>query len=376
MKRGDTKLVPPNGVCQYCATDEPGGGHAYQRWSPVCVVIRKGEIRKFVCCRYCYARTIPSYEGHTEVGSEGELLIYKRNGKPLPRCRQIKITRFCIGIRNDKVHFTASSRDRVLKRYWDGVKANKNRKRGHPHSVPETNMTRSKELVQNEVVLQEKIGLQEKKVVEGSRKKKHKTDTTTWELYDPMTSNKHWWNQNIFTGESKTHGIGAFTKVPLYRGECIGSYACDTAPIDEATVEMLPLNRQDYLLPITGPKNTTLFINGETSVHFSPKLNHKFPGPDGPNCRFDSAAQVHCMKTIVAASSDKPCELFVNYGYSYWLDKLRKMDYDELTSENKAKAGNWLRVVIPNNVEKLSVKERFVYNAWHQDGVYVAIGDE
>jgi hypothetical protein len=160
MKRGDTKLLPPDGVCQYCATDEPGGGHAYQRWSPVCVMLRSGEIWKFVCCRYCYTRTTPSYKGRTEIGSGGELLIFNRNGKPLLRFRHIKMTRFSIGYsRSEKMHFTESSRDRVLRHYWDDVKSNKRRKSGHPHTMPESIVDNPKDFISIEEVLGEEMGI-------------------------------------------------------------------------------------------------------------------------------------------------------------------------------------------------------------------------
>ena len=119
MKRGDTSLLPPDGVCEYCGTDEPGGRAAFQRWSRVQVRINDecNIIRSFVCCRSCYVPTLPSHKATAQINCNGDLSIVKPNGKELSRSPK-KSTRHSVGYKRDTIYFGPLERNAVMKHYW------------------------------------------------------------------------------------------------------------------------------------------------------------------------------------------------------------------------------------------------------------------
>jgi hypothetical protein len=391
MKRGDTKLLSPNGVCDYCGTDEPGGGHAYQRWSTVRVkkytnIYNNNDVCTFVCCRFCYVRTLPSHKGTVNVSPDGnQLIIFKANGKQLERCRKVKVFRLCVGYLVEKQNFSPHMRDHAMKRYWDSKSVHRKRQvvgvQVLPNEVKDITVSISGELGSLDDVLGEELGIVQEEMKNVSRKRKHQDEAIVndkklqkkiyWEPYDDQVSNILFWNQDIFCGVSSTHCIGAFTKVPLYAGQCIGLYGGYMNKLTIKEVELLPVNRQDYLLPVIGHDDETLFINGENSVHFAPRINHRFG--DHANIRFDSGAQVHCMVDISNATAENPVELFVDYGYAYWFDKLMKQDYTLVTIEKQLEIQKWLRVVVPNNKNLLTNHELVIYNAWHNSKIYMVI---
>ena len=120
MKRGDTQLSPPEGVCEYCGTDTPGGSLSYQRWSRVQirVVDQCNIIRSFVCCRSCYTVSLPSHNGSAKLDEDGELVIIRGSGKPLSRTPKNTVSYCCIGYKDEKIHFAARDSNVVMKQYW------------------------------------------------------------------------------------------------------------------------------------------------------------------------------------------------------------------------------------------------------------------
>jgi len=393
IKRGDTKLVPPNGVCEHCGTDVPGGlRHSYQRWSRVKVKVVGNLIRHFVCCRTCYVPSLPSQGGRTAISKDGTLQIYNKYMKLLPACRQVKVTRFCVGYKNEKVRFNPHSRKAAMDRYWTAVKTSKKRKRQPveleaPVEFPKPRgFVRGKPLPLDVIITEEitttlepidELGepddLQDFLADIGSsicEPDKGRKDEVYWEPYDPISSTQETRERKIFTAPSKTHGTGAFTITPLYAGQCIGSYAFDMMPITMKQLEEIPDNRRDYILPILGPEGEQLFLNGETSMDFAPRVNHSF---ESFNIRFDSAAQVHCTVDIPDASPDNPVELKANYGDAYWCHKLLRMEFAALPPEQQQEVSTWLRIVLIDDPSELSQRQLLCHTAWHKKQKYVVV---
>ena len=399
IKRGDTKLVPPNGVCERCGTDLPGGPrHAYQRWSRVKVKVlgETNTIRHFVCCRTCYTQTLPSQGGRTALSKNGALLIYKRSGELRPICRQVKVTRFCVGYTSAKVSFNPRSRRAAMDRYWADAKVSKKRSRhpvelDTPIRIPDPKcITKGTPppldiLIHSEIdnematlVSVDELGepgdtndiLDFTASVRKPKRQKGLNEQIYWEPYHPIRSNKEAREGKIYMEDSKIHGKGAFVITPLYAGQCIGSYAFDMIPITTKQLAKIPDNRQDYILPIVGEHGEQLFINGEESIDFSPRINHSF---ESANVRFDSAAQVHCMVDISDASLENPVELKANYGDAYWCHKLLLRDFGALSLEQRHEVSAWLRIVLVDNPCTLSQRQLLCHSAWHEENRYVAI---
>lgn len=126
MKRGDTAILPPDGVCEYCGTDEPGGTHAFQRWSRVQLRVTNecNIMRSFILCRKCYVATLPSQQGTVEMGIDGQLIILTKKGNPVSR-KPGRAKKLCIVHENKKVRFTPDNRNAVMSLYWESRKERK-----------------------------------------------------------------------------------------------------------------------------------------------------------------------------------------------------------------------------------------------------------
>lgn len=274
IKFGDTKTFPHNGACQYCNIDTPGGaGHSYQRWSKIWI----GN-QSFVLCRTCYMN---SQKAHVSV-KNGDVCIVK-NGKPAPKSQTIKPTKFCIGWLDNKIYRSPSETFDLTMR---SIKTKTNKRRKHVKII--------------------------------SAQKRHRTDNTDID--------RHWRSGDIFCAASEVHGIGAWTKTELKRGDIIGMYGCDCQLITQKQVNNIKPDRQDFLLKL----ENGMFVNAESSKHFAAKINHKFLGINGANVEYDTSGLIHVLRDI-KGTPEKPVELFVDYGYSYWADKLLGIEYDTLS---------------------------------------------
>jgi len=167
--------------------------------------------------------------------------------------------------------------------------------------------------------------------------------------YDPVEFNKSWLKDEIFVAPSKVHGSGVFSKVHLRAGEVIGSYAWDCEFLSLQQVDELPDSAQDYVLKLSTEDGTDIYVNGEHSTHFGPKINHRFKGHMGANVCFDTYGYIHVMRDIFGTETD-PVELFADYGFPYWADKLLNIDYLKVALAQQKTINNELRARLSHSV--------------------------
>ena len=164
---------------------------------------------------------------------------------------------------------------------------------------------------------------------------------------------------NIIIKDSPTHGKGAYATKPLKKG-WLSRYAPDVDYLLKEDADKLPHYKQDYLLLVNRKDGPPAYLNGEGSSDFSVFINHSWRKD---NIELDDEGEVFLKKDINKATEERPVELLLNYGYLYWWDKiLRQNLIGGMTTGRK----RWLEVVIPDDYQTLSIKDKKTYSDWHE----------
>jgi len=155
----------------------------------------------------------------------------------------------------------------------------------------------------------------------------------------------------------------------LKKKTLLSYYASDCPKIPNKKFK--ELLRQDpekiaYMVQLTA-SGKTFYVDGSKSKDPSAKINHKW-SPLLTNVRLqdDGSIVTTCRLELFPATS---VELFMSYGDSYWYHRLcsghelfeEDKDFDELSEESQKILSAYMRVVLPDNVEKLTEEEQMVY---------------
>lgn len=170
---------------------------------------------------------------------------------------------------------------------------------------------------------------------------------------------------------------GAFLRATenkvLKGGTLLSYYASDCPYIPDE--EFKKLLRQDpeaiaYMVQLTAG-GKTFYVDGSKSEHPSAKINHKWsPLLTNVELQEDGAILTTCPLELFPGTS---VELFLSYGDAYWYHRLCNghelyevdKDFDEISEESQKVLSAYMRVVLPDNVDKLSEEEQIVYmNHW------------
>ena len=159
----------------------------------------------------------------------------------------------------------------------------------------------------------------------------------------------------------------ASEKVP--KDTLLSYYASDRKGI--SAEKFKKLLRQDpeaiaYMVQLT-VDGETVYVDGSKSQDPSAKINHKWsPLLTNVEMHTDGRILTTCPLLLFPGTS---VELFMSYGEVYWYHRLCKdhelyiedKDFDEISEESQEVLSAYMRVVLPDNVDKLTEEEQIVY---------------
>lgn len=214
------------------------------------------------------------------------------------------------------------------------------------------------------------------------RAKKAKAEQTNWvSTYHPNQKHpKH--SDLVVIGPSSTKipwsgppQEGAFLratkKVVVKDKTQLFYYAPDCPSITDKKFKELLMESPEaiaYMVQHTAG-GETFYVDGSESEHPSAKINHKWsPFLTNVKLREDGVILTTCALELFPGTS---VELFMSYGDAYWYHRLcdghelyeEDKDFDEISGESQEVLSAYMRVVLPDNVEKLTEEEQIVYMA-------------
>jgi hypothetical protein len=146
----------------------------------------------------------------------------------------------------------------------------------------------------------------------------------------------------------------------------LGWYAADRPAIPEKKFKASEDDPEaiSYMVRLTDGKKY-FYVDGSQSKEPSAKINHRW---SFTNCLLQEDGEIITTCSL-ELFPETPVELLMNYGDDYWYHRLCKghvlykkdKDFDEISVKSQEELSAYMRVVLPDNVDKLTEEQQIVY---------------